>query len=295
MVKSITTSPNQVTHMDIARFPILKPTVGDTLFRVLLFCVSMLAFILVPGVDPLTADTSEGSEQPATTPSICVGYDHQARKWGYLWSYRLGIPEKGYMKLCPEHSVFFDVDDPPGISGPGKYIRIDGNCCPLPSSDILTDSHVFVNASCPDNHVVTGSEVKHPCDDVKCIFQMRCTKINTDRYQLAEKKPAAFWGIGHNAAFWKENVTLKRTDIPPAIRHAVGREDLASFDIDGCVGIPFGSLLVEKRSKFCTGFYFRQLQYKGRTGDPVRGTPVKMFPDCNDISDIFAQDPQCIH
>ena len=33
--------------------------------------------------------------------------------------------------------------------------------------------------------------------------------------------------------------------------------------------------------------YFRELRYKGIAGDPPAGTPVKMYPDCTRIANVF--------
>ncbi len=117
---------------------------------------------------------------------------------------------------------------------------------------------------------------------------MRCTKINTARYQLGEARPGAYWGSG--AAGWKGATRITWDNIPAAIRYANGREEQHRWDVDGCIGYPWGSLLAEKHSKYCSGMMFKQLQFKGLDGDPAAGTVVKMFPDCDDVANI--DDPQ---
>lgn len=259
-------------------------------FRTFVFCLPFLVVNL-----SLAADLEEQDKGLlAAEPSVCVGYDHAAKKWGYIWAELLGSKEQGVWRHCAEHSAIFGVTDPGGTYGPGKYIRIAANCCPLPAPDILTDSHVTAEDSCPNDYVVTGNENRGRCTEGPCLFKMRCTKINTKRYQLGKKKAGAFWGFGSNTTFFKESTIIKRADIPTAIRYSMSRQNLTYFLSSGCVGIPFGSLLVEKKNKFCRGFFFRELQYRGHPGDPARGTPVRMFPDCDDISDIFDPDPDCI-
>ena len=76
-------------------------------------------------------------------------------------------------------------------------------------------------------------------------------------------------------------------DIPPAIRYSLGREDSYKNDNDGCIGYPYGSLLVAKSKKSCDGFLFRRLFY-------LDGSPVPMFPKCIDVKDRDSPNPQPI-
>ena len=66
----------------------------------------------------------------------------------------------------------------------------------------------------------------------------------------------------------------------------MGRMTKDKWNKEGCVGYPYGSLLTDKTAKVCGGFKFRQLQFKGLAGDPDEGTPVQMFPECKDVSDL---------
>ena len=195
-------------------------------------------------------------------------------KWGYEYN------------QCPVGYAAYGVDDPAGIQGPGKVIKATLVCCPLPKKDILTEQHVFVTEECPENHVATGSKV--PVPGRETTKYLRCTKINTARYQLGTTLPSKYWGRGH--AGWHGSQKVRRELIPAGLRHAMGRQAIDKWDIDGCVGYPWGSLFVKKSSKYCAGLYFKQLQYVGLDTDPAKGTPVKMFPDCRKLENI--DDPE---
>ena len=214
--------------------------------------------------------------------AACVGFNdlNQGERWGFTAVTR-----------CPKNSVVFDVNRPPMPRGTSaRYIKFQANCCPLPKADILTDVEVFAAEECPEDHVVTSPTSMEPCE--QCERVMRCTKINTERYRLGEKTEGVYWGFGQ--AYWKQRTQLMWGDVPAAIRYAVGRISKFHWEQQGCLGFPFGSLLVGKHSKRCHGLSFRQLQYQGLPGDPPRGTPVTMFPDCRGISDPFDPEARCI-
>lgn len=179
-------------------------------------------------------------------------------------------------EFCPAGYAFYGVDDPAGEVGPVSIIPAVGACCPLPSADILSDEHTLSVDLCPENTVATGSLSTH--HDGKTIELLRCTRINTARYQLAPAEPAKYWGTG--AAGWLGAEEIPWTSIPVAIRSAQGWWGQNGRDIDGCIGYPWGSMLVGKSTKYCSGYSFRQLLFRGAPGDPLAGTPVKMFPDC---------------
>ena len=95
-------------------------------------------------------------------------------------------------------------------------------------------------------------------------------------------------GRGYRAATagWQGSKRIRWENIPAGIRYAHGRRPDKKWDVDGCVGYPWGSLLTGKTTKYCGGFSFSQLQFRGQTGDPVEGTPVRMFPDCEDVVNL---------
>lgn len=218
---------------------------------------------------------------PNHQPLPCVafnGTDHN-QPWGEL---KIGV--------CPDHYAVYSALRV-GRSDSGKRQK-RVTCCPLPSDDILTDEHLMTSSECPEDYVVTGPTISPPKHCPECDLVTRCTKINTKRYMLGTKTRAAAWGIG--ASSWKEERILQKRDIPVAIRFAIGRNSEFSWQALSCIGLPFGALLVSSTAIQCHDFVFRQLQYRGLPGDPPKGSPVVMFPDCTRLSSKFEPNPECI-
>ena len=212
----------------------------------------------------------EGETASGIIPRTCVGFNHKKNAWGYEYG------------LCPSGHAYYGVDDPAGAEGPAEAISVATNCCSLPAEDMLTESHVFATEECPINYIATGAQTNKKSESKE--IRLRCTKINTERYQLGEMTPGIYWGDG--AAGWKGSKRIAWDNIPAGIRYAQGRVSKDKWDIDGCIGFPWGSVLTKKSSKHCSGFSFRQFQFRGIEGDPLAGTPVKMFAICNDIGDV---------
>lgn len=207
---------------------------------------------------------------PGGEAKLCLGYNFKKDTWG------------SENIACPPHHAAYGSDDPAGVRGPAEKIRAGLVCCPLPSNDILSRRHVYVRQECPENFVGTGG--KRLGKPGEFVYLLRCTRINRKRYQLASTAPGRYWGDG--AAGWEGSKRVRWDNIPPAIRYAHGRSSSDHWDVDGCVGYPWGSLLSGKTSKFCGGFSFRQLQFGGLPGDPPRGTPVRMFPECEHLANL---------
>lgn len=180
----------------------------------------------------------------------------------------------------------------------GKRVVLRATCCPLPASDILTNEHIVAEQSCPENFVATGAmrecpeNVAFEDESSTCSYPLRCTKLNMTRYQLGRREPGVFWGTG--ATFWKESKTILKSDIPLAIRLAMGRINKFSWVQSGCLGSPSGSLFVEKQSKRCHGMIYQQLLFRGLPGDPAAGTPVPMYPQCDTLNHKYSSQPECI-
>ena len=173
-------------------------------------------------------------------------------------------------QACPENTAFFGIDDPAGRSGPGAKISVSGSCCPLPAGDILTDSTSFHLERCPEQSVVTGVRASGSDE-----YMLRCTKINTARYALSAARASAYWGNGVAGAKGATRIDWK--NIPESIRAAQGHMQEKRYDIDGCVGYPWGSMFVAKQNKYCSGLLFSRLTFAGAGSDPAKGTPVRMF------------------
>ena len=206
--------------------------------------------------------------QPVEGPQLCVGVSEGS--WGRN-------------VRCPEGYGFFGLDD-------GRYPQHSpgyGPCCPLPSSDILRGEVFAAEQECPEASIAIGWTTE--CKD--CVFKILCRRINDQRYLLGPESEGAYWGFGFTR--WEESLFVPKMLLPPTLRHAIGRNGFASWDVDGCVGFPVGSLLTGRPGGYCSGTRFRQLQYRGGPGDPPAGTPVKMLPDCLEIDTIFRAGARC--
>lgn len=216
-------------------------------------------------------------------PQICLSFwNHVPKKdittdkaWGWGNARR---------EHCPPNHAIFDRAS---------------TCCALPAVDILTDEHVQVTSQCPPDYVATGEKVFLGQEQIydrectSCTRKYRCTRINTERYQLGEPTPGAYWGAGSKS--WANSTRFMKREIPVAIRYGIGRKGRYSWDFQGCVGLPWGSLLAGNHGwKECQNMLFRQLQFRGRQGDPPQGIPVQMFPRCRAISDYLSPDARCI-
>ncbi len=254
----------------------------DAYLRVSLFGSILACFSCL--LHPFTYAWADGAK-------ICVGFNPDEQYWG-----RKGREETS----CSSNYAMYGTAVPAGPSYPPKAVRFGGSCCPLPSEEVLTEEQVVVPAECPEGFVVTATLPGPLCRefyrfsfcDPEEGMSLRCTKINTKRYQLGPKTPGILWGV--SATAWKQGRHIKRIELPAAIRFGLGRISKYRLTSGGCVGDPYGSLLVAKQSKRCSDLIFRELQYKGLPGDPPQGTSVEMFPRCRFISDRFEQHPTCV-
>lgn len=213
-------------------------------------------------------------------PAVCLGYAPKGRldavtKWGMGWV------------KCPPGFVFYGV--PEGAHS-AETSSLLGVCCPLPAGDILLPQTATTYRQCPDGFVVTGGFGKdQSCP--QCPVSIECTKINTDRYMLAPARPCRYWGDGKSGA--RQSERLQRFDIPLALREGITRESYLGWAVDGCIGTPIGSLLTAKGGRRCYESEYRELLYRGLAGDPPKGTPVKMFPNCAELDDPFDPSSGC--
>lgn len=220
---------------------------------------------------------------PAISPMICHGFPDSTFD-GNLQA--LSNPN------CPDGFALYGAHPRTAKLFPkAEQIALEGICCPLPASDVLLSEHSYAAVECPDGTVATGAEPLARCSD--CPRSLRCTKLNTDRYQLGAPQGGVYFGF--SAPYYLEETKFLLRDIPAAIRYGLGRRALTDWYTGGCVGFPFGSLLVKRGGKRCGQMHFRQLQYRGLGDDPPLGTPVPMYPDCDDISDVFSPNPECVH
>ncbi len=172
---------------------------------------------------------------------------------------------------------FAHADCPAGFApyGLGEIGR-DLACCPLPSDDVLESSAQWTSGQCPPDSIIVG--FRRPPGCATCASEAHCRRINLSRYQLGSPQPGVFWGIGRQST--QELHTVPFADLPLAIRYGLSRASYAYWVRKGCVGSPWGALLVAAGEKSCGSSRFRELQYAGRPSDPPAGTPVTMFPEC---------------
>ena len=234
--------------------------------------------------ETLNVDTSH-------TAAVCIGYHPGESSRGNTgWGVSGAFDRESDWYRCPKNYAVMGVVRPSGQYKEISELQVFGTCCPLPAADILDISKVTEAVDCPKNSVVTG--FRNP---ISARRPFLCTSINSSRYRLGDSHGGIMWGLSAGAAiFGKENKIIRRDELPEAIRYGVTRETRTSWGEAGCVGSPIGSLLVGKAKKRCSGIYFRQLQYTGRGNDPSSGTPVKMYPQCDSISDVYSEVPACL-
>ena len=204
----------------------------------------------------------------ASGPYVCTGFNPIAnRKWF------------SYGAMCPENFAYVGADDLGGPSVARDSLRVVGKCCRLPQPDLLTSEQTESEYECPEESIAVGLRGDIHC--AECPKKLVCRALNTDRYKLGPITFGRYFGTGFNSRWYDQ--TINEADIPLAIRQGIVRNTYSHDQVDGCLGIPFGSVLTSK-GKRCDDFHFRQIQYRGANGDPTPGTPVEMFPDCNELS-----------
>ncbi len=250
---------------------------------------NMLASLLVGGLiviyagprdyrrSNVTIDRSE-YEESGGDGFVCLGYSPDIKDW-HRPSAEIKCPA-GYAILANSDSAGSDH-----LYGPSGYISVFPHCCRLPYDDILTDKHEYnVLESCPDNSVATSGMA-----DCGANCTMRCTYINTKKYKLEGETQAAYVADPEQMPQGGRGTAdyLSLSEVPVALRWVVTREGFNTFSSDGCVGLPFGSLLVRKSAMECSGYYYRRLTFKD-------GTPVSVVPNCDAISDIYDPNAKCL-
>ncbi len=202
---------------------------------------------------------------------------------------------------CAKNHAFYALDRGdrgvvPGMSAPSvEQQQVTGYCCRLPSTDILTEEYRFEPLRCPSGYVATGGRSLENLDhcngptERNCSSRqrhprslIRCTKINERRYQLSRSRSGRRW-VEKAGDRVESARPIQRVQLPIGIRERIGMRQPMDRRPDGCVGWPAGSLFVERAGPLCEQHYFRELQYRGQAGDPHRGTPVKMMPDCDEL------------
>lgn len=227
-------------------------------------------------------------QETASSPGYpCVGYLPPTDTWGWKELSHHAWNE------CPPGYAFFGVERPFG-KWEAEDVPLHGNCCRLPAGDILTEEHLITRGACPDGYVITGMRmvgVSYADCPKDCGRKIRCTKINQKDYALGPIRKGVHWGVNSSAAFpWKEKKSIRRNQIPLAIRYGVARQMRARVGNDGCVGDPIGSLLIGARALGCVNTLWREVFKVLDRGEKKR---MQMYPECKDISSVFSPDPKC--
>ncbi len=245
---------------------------GIALSGIIVFVKCMQENRVIENIDKFDSSEYEVSTEPGYP---CVGYSPSRKSWQITTR-----------EICPAgYGIMASDSFGPYRFGPPGYVSLNPHCCRLPFDDILTDKHIVnIIEKCPEGTIMTSG-----MDICGAHCTVRCTYINTDKYYLGPEKPAIYVedpeeeGVGGQGSSKKIMLNL----VPAALRDVVTRWTFTEFGTDGCVGDPYGSLLVRKSQRQCSGMFYRQLFYKD-------GTPVPVLPHCDKISDAYDPNAKCL-
>lgn len=258
--------------------------IGKRSFKI---CFLLYAACVLFLLENALAQSAEHEEQLQSSGYPCTGYDPVRQVWGWQGTY-----QRPTIK-CPKDYAFFGIAQPWGEAHKNRVII--GNCCRLPSSDILSNEHIVTYGECPDGFVVTGVMIEQKSKgnaSSSSQGNIRCSKINDARYSLGPLRGGIHWGISNSSAYpWQEKKRIRRNQIPLAIRYGVARESLSRIQYTGCVGSPIGSLFVGARTRNCKDTLWREVYEI----DPQAGKQkIQMFPKCKKLDSLFSPTPRCV-
>ena len=208
----------------------------------------------------------QGQSLPPDLLPVCTGWVPSKQAFALVGINAADTAED----FCPAGSAYFSVVYPGNQRRPGAKVNVVGTCCPLPAHALLDDT-VFVPEECPDGFVATGTRQNigraNPGAAASAEFswadervqELRCTKLDTERFVLTE--PTGGRNIGWRRSFrtYFDSYVL-RTSIPVSLRFGLGRFSQYSWNEDSCIGLPWGAVLVAKKSKYCDGMMFRSIK-----------------------------------
>ena len=233
------------------------------------------------------------AEESLADPKVCTGFQRSEKKGEYDWGKKWRVKQTLGVD-CPRSYAVYEVQtfefryDFAGVTSDKTSTSVSFNCCPLPSGDILSEKHEYVDNICPDESVVTGA--KFSFEDKKQM--LRCTFIDSSKYTLRKPTSAQTWGLSTREALpWRYDNALKFIELPSAIRYGIARNGRRTFEVSGCIGKPIGALFVGKTQKLCKNTFFSVLERKNvGEGDKV----ISMYPECIDVSSPYETNPVCI-
>ena len=221
---------------------------------------------------------------PDPTFPPCLGYDQEKMVWG-IKDVELENPSN-----CPKGHAMLALRDTIRSARPDTYRELSGFCCPLPAG-ALTEEHTYSPLQCPENAVVTGSRKT----EQGALF-LRCSKIDTARFQLASTLPAQRLAASQEYLPRMRDSLLTATvpprlswsAIPPALRYGIGRISQTSWITDVCLGRPIGSILTAVNGRSCEEYGFQELKLQGTTQHSIP------LPECRAIDNPLSKDASCM-
>lgn len=253
-----------------------------------------LLFAFVAAVCGVAGVCSAQAEDPSEAPSrigaqVCNGFNPDSGEWGDIGT------ELGGDSFCSRGYALMSFAYYGGTAPTAAAVRVNGSCCALPPG-ALTDEHQFSLEECPEDHVATGTRAVGSKDSPGGGQQyLRCTKIDTTRFALGERRAARRMGLEieylanlKDTFLGRDARSIPRTAVPVSLRYGLLRESYSRWHYNGCIGEPFGSLLVGKRTKRCDDVVFRALV------DKVAGAPVAVLPPCKRVDDPLSPVTRCI-
>lgn len=215
---------------------------------------------------------------------------------------------------CPASTAVMAARNGSGPTRPLSQFSLSGSCCPVPEG-MLTDEHQVVPERCPAGFVVTGvhQHLEDPAlletasgqlaslSDTEKLryfpfarrYSLRCTRVNSQRFQVTEPQAGIFIGwYRHLRSTFEQRSS--RSQIPLELRYGLGRVSQFAWLPSFCVGKPWGSMLVGMGRKRCSEFSFVSVQYKGAEGDPPSGTPAIRTAKCLYLQDRYSATPVCM-
>ncbi len=183
-------------------------------------------------------------------------------------------------------------------SCPQGYAAIESDlkhssCCKLPDDALEKGSDRWVDGgACPPGTTMTGfPDTEHPLPPSACPGcrqPVQCTAINISKYRLLPSQPGRMWGEGSRLARGVRH--LSHSEAPPGIREAIGRQGWQQWDSWGCLGQPWGALMVA-RGPTCEQSRFSQLVPLGV--DEATVPPLFPFKNCRIQPDTFDPFADC--
>lgn len=235
-----------------------------------------------------------------TSVDVCVGFDAERRNWGPAGN------SDSADGVCPHNHAFLGANPARPVSVANVALSpVYGVCCPLPAG-VLLEQHVIAEVICPKNHVVSGTvhasgERSGKRTSSSDTHLLRCTAIDTSRYSLGPASEGARLELA--SSLWDDlremfanrgaspAKRIRWSKVPVAIRSAFGRVTRFAWLWEICLGDPPGALLIGRSGRFCSGMTFRELR---TVPSPAGVKPVRIFPDCRAIDDIFSEEARCV-